>query len=85
VSKNTIWHQFAVNQVAVEDWLKERIAKINNDVVDLLAERWGFYERTKESMELVAARQIGNRNDRKPVEGFNDELNTAVELRVWAI
>jgi len=85
VSKNTICHQFAVNQVTVEDWLKERIAKINNDVVDLLAERWGFYERTKESMELVAARQIGNCNDRKLVEGFNDELDTAVELRVWAV
>jgi hypothetical protein len=84
VSKNTICHQFAVNQVPVEDWLKERIAIINNDVVDLLAERWGFYERTKESMELVAARQIGNRNDRKLVEGFNDKLDTAVELRVWA-
>jgi len=85
VSKNTICHQFAVNQVTVEDWLKERIAKINNDVVDLLAERWGFYERTKESMELVAARQIGNRNDRKLVEGFNDKLDTAVEIRVWAV
>ncbi|PYU67039.1 MAG: hypothetical protein DMG52_34935 [Acidobacteria bacterium] len=44
MSKNTIGHQFAVNQVTVEDWLKEWIAKINNDVVDLLAERWGFYE-----------------------------------------
>ena len=85
MSKNTIGHQFAVNQVTVEDWLKEWIAKINNDVVDLLAERWGFYERTKESMELVAARQIGNRNDRKLVEGFKDELDTAVELRVWAV
>ena len=71
--------------MTVEDWLKEWIAKINNDVVDLLAERWGFYERTKESMELVAARQIGNRNDRKLVEGFKDELDTAVELRVWAV
>ena len=85
MSKNTIGHQFAVNQVTVEDWLKEWIAKINNDVVDLLAERWGFYERTKESMELVAARQIGNRNDRKLVEGSNDKLDTAVELRVWAV
>jgi hypothetical protein len=86
VAKNRTWHQFAVNQVTVEDRLKERITKIHNDVVDLVAERWGFYERAKESMELVAARQIGNRHDRILVKGFDDELDTVRKLRartVW--
>src|SRR5438552_15693480 len=50
------------------------------DVVDLLAERWGFYERTKESMELVAARQIGNCNDRKRSEEHTSELQSPDHL-----
>jgi hypothetical protein len=82
VPKNATGHQFAVNQVTIEDRLKTRIAEIHNDVVDLPAELWRCYERAEESMELVAGRQIGNRHDRKLVEGFNDELDAAGKLRV---
>ena len=36
-------------------------------------------------MELVAARQIGNRHDRILVKGFDDELDTVREPRVRAV